>query len=199
MYQIKIYNDILRISLSLLLFHILEYPNILHIKNMAFGIPILSATAELISVTTDKSSYGPGETVNITVDVKNTGNSSLSGLQINVDIAGPTRSNVKAGLFQGSISLSAGQQKRYSSGYWTVPSNPSEGTYTVTAAVKNSGIYHERKTTFTVSVKRSSELVSATTAYSGANRPLIPIHFGHPFRTNSATQSGANRPPLESR
>ena len=36
-------------------------------------------------------------------------------------------------------------------------------------------------------------------AYSGANRPPIPIHFGHHFRSNSATQSGANRPPLESR
>ncbi len=32
-------------------------------------------------------------------------------------------------------------------------------------------------------------------AYSGSNRPLIPIQFGHPFRFISATESGSLRPP----
>jgi NTE family protein len=32
-------------------------------------------------------------------------------------------------------------------------------------------------------------------AYSGANRPPIPIEIGHPFRSKSAACSDANRPP----
>ncbi|GEM_PF-4184385 len=31
--------------------------------------------------------------------------------------------------------------------------------------------------------------------YSGANRPLIPVQTGHPFRRKPATYSGPNRPP----
>jgi hypothetical protein len=35
-----------------------------------------------------------------------------------------------------------------------------------------------------------------TTAYSGANRPLIPGQAGHLFRRMSAGDSGACRPPI---
>jgi len=33
-------------------------------------------------------------------------------------------------------------------------------------------------------------------AYSGRKRPPIPIHYGHPFRFITATDSGAIRPPV---
>jgi uncharacterized protein YcfL len=98
---------------------------------------VQSRSAQIVSVTTDKPSYSPGDTVVPTVTVKNTGGTALT-VRINVDIADPSGTNVKAGVFASSVSLNPGEQKSVSSPYWTIPSNAQEGTYQITVGVYDS-------------------------------------------------------------
>jgi len=114
-------------------------------------VPPQTQNAEIASVSTDKAAYGPNEVVKVTVKVKNTGNVALSGLSVNVDIANPSGSSVIEGVFQDGISLATGEEKTFTKDYWTVPSSPQAGTYTVTAGLHGDVPYHEEKAYFNVS------------------------------------------------
>lgn len=111
-------------------------------KNNAFKVVSTftpNPSASIQSASVDKSSYNPGETVKVSVSIKNTGNVDLSGLKINVDIADPNGNNVIATTLQSGISLSAGQS--YSTdyiSYYTIPNNPISGTYKVAVGLWNS-------------------------------------------------------------
>jgi hypothetical protein len=62
-------------------------------KSQTLTILQVQKTAEITCLATDKSSYNPNETV--MVKVRNTGNTALSWLRVNVDIANPSGGNVK--------------------------------------------------------------------------------------------------------
>jgi len=85
------------------------------------GIPNVSLTLEV-----DKDIYCPGEIVNLTNTIENIGDRTTGNL-FNV-IRNPSSSIVNT-TFWNDIILNMGQKKVYNS-YYTVPSDPTTGTYT---------------------------------------------------------------------
>ncbi len=94
--------------------------------------------ARVNSGTVEHDEYLRGDSVAVSVEVENTGDVTLSDLQINVDIADPDDVNVKETILEDGITLSSGET--YATGYtsyWTIPADADLGTYTITVALKN--------------------------------------------------------------
>jgi len=87
--------------------------------------------------------YYEGEMIRLNVQVKNTGNTILSGLWLNVDISDPGGNNVREGWWQDIPTLYPNET--YTTGYdnvWSVPCGSDLGEYEVTVGLKDdSNIY----------------------------------------------------------
>ena len=94
---------------------------------------------KIISASVNKSSYDPDDHVCVNVSIKNTGTTTLSNLQINVDISDPGGVNVKEGILEREITLSPGQT--HSTGYidyLQIPGGYAPGIYGITVGLWNS-------------------------------------------------------------
>jgi hypothetical protein len=133
--------------------------------------------AQITSLSTDKTDYNSGESVTVTVRIKNTGNVTLSGLRINVDIAGPDGGNIKEGVFQDGISLAVNEEKYFSKVYWTVPSDSNAGTYTVTAGLYGDVPYQEKNASLKIATVPKTILVNGRVFYLDNNGVKKPLRY----------------------
>jgi hypothetical protein len=91
-----------------------------------------------------ENSYIQGEPVYFSVQVKNTGSTTLSGLWLNVDISNPNGTNVTYGLWQDIPTLSPNQI--YSTGFnyiWSIPSNAMLGNYYATVGLRDASTMYD--------------------------------------------------------
>ncbi|MCK5051954.1 MAG: T9SS type A sorting domain-containing protein [Candidatus Cloacimonetes bacterium] len=91
-----------------------------------------------------ENSYIQGESVYFSVQVINTGSTTLSGLWLNVDISDPNGTNVRVGWWQDIPTLSPNQT--YSTGYdfvWSIPSNAMLGNYYAAVGLRDASTMYD--------------------------------------------------------
>jgi Divergent InlB B-repeat domain/Secretion system C-terminal sorting domain len=111
-----------------------------------FDVIAGTANAEILFGDIENDTYNIGETVKLKVEVKNTGNTILNGLWLNVDISNPNGTNVREGWWQDLPELYP--DETYDTGYddvWTIPTNAISGNYSVAGGLRDNATIYDIK------------------------------------------------------